>query len=60
MKELDELYRYLDCRIDYNRKKCFIYISQEDFITRSLEKYSYDDLHFILSLWLMNIQIPKV
>src|SRR6266699_572810 len=41
MKELGELRRYLGCRIDRNRKERFIYISQEDFVTKSLEKYGY-------------------
>jgi len=41
MKELGELRRYLGCRIDRNREERLIYISQGDFITRSLEKYGY-------------------
>ncbi len=46
MKELDELRRYLGCQIDRNREERFIYISQGDFITKSLEKYGYGfDLH---------------
>jgi len=37
IKELDEFRYYLNCRIDCNRKKRFIYIFQRDFIIRSLE-----------------------
>ncbi len=57
---MGEFYRYLGYQIDYNREKCFIYISQGDFIIRSLEKYDYGDLNPVKNLWPFDIQIPKV
>ncbi len=61
MKELDKLRKYFGCRIDRNREECFIYISQRDFIIKSLEKYGYGfNLHPVQALWPTNIQIPKI
>ena len=60
IKELDELRRYLGCRIDRNREERLIYISQEDFIAKSLEKYGYGDLHPVQAPWPANTQIPKI
>ncbi len=61
MKELGELRRYLGCRIDRNREERLIYISQGDFITKSLEKYGYGlDLHPVQAPWPANTQIPKI
>ncbi len=50
MKELDELYRYLNCWIDCNWKERFIYISQGDFVTKSLEKYGYNGFYPVQTL----------
>jgi len=47
MKELGELRRYLGCRIDCNQEEHFIYISQKDFITKSLKKYRYNGLNAV-------------
>ena len=55
IKELGELRRYLGCRIDCNREERFIYISQGDFVTKSLKKYGYSSLHSVQAPWPTNI-----
>ena len=56
---MNELRQYLDCRIDRNREERLIYISQGDFITKSLEKYGYGDLNSVRNPWPSDTQIPK-
>lgn len=60
LKELGEAGRFLGLDIVRDRKNRKIYLSQEAFVDKILEKFNYLDLNPVKTPWKPNFELPKI